>query len=129
MDTKQVAIVKKLYQALGEMDWATYEANTHPDFRVVEAESLPFAGVYNGVEGLKELASTVFTLFSEFAPKPLVFTAGADHVMAWIKLGLTGAESGKRIETEMIEVFKFEGDKLIEIRPFYFDSDQINSIV
>ncbi len=40
MDTKQVAIVKSLYQALVEMDWGTYEANIHPEFRVT-MELLP----------------------------------------------------------------------------------------
>lgn len=129
MDTKHVTIVKSLYQALGEMDWSTYEANIHPEFRVVEAGDLPFAGVYAGIEGFKELVSKLFGMFSEFAPEIVAITSGDDHVMVWVKVAMTSGETGKHIVTELIEVFKFEGDKLIEIRPFYFNADEINAIV
>ncbi len=68
-------------------------------------------------------------MFSEFMPEPEAITAGDDHVMVWVKIRMTGHSSGKTIDTDMIEVFKFEGDKLIEIWPFYYDSDKVNSIV
>lgn len=110
------------------MDWDTYRANIHPDFRVVETESLPYAGIFPGIEGFLELIGQVFELYSEFEATPSTITSGENHVMVKVDIKMTGRKSNKTINTQLIEVFKFEGDKLIEIRPFYFDTDLINSI-
>lgn len=124
-----IAIVEQMYDALPKLDWETYESHTHPDFSIVEADSLPYAGTVHGVEGMKELVGRVFELFSVFEATPATMTEGDGHVMVWVEMKMTGRESGKTINTQMIEVFKFEGDKLKQIVPFYFDTDLINSIV
>lgn len=129
MDNKLVSIVKELYEALPKGDLAPYEKNTHADFKIVESDSLPFSGVFRGMKGFHELIEKVMGLFSEFDPEPTIITSGDNTVMVWVKLKLTGRNTNRSITTEMIEVFKFEGDKIIEIQPFYFNSDEIKSIV
>lgn len=128
MENPHVTIVKELYAALAAMDWSKYEAHVHPDFRVVESDGLPYAGIFPGMEGFKALITRVFGLFDGFSATPGAICTDASHVMVWVTLNMTGRRTQKSITTELIEVFKFEGDKLIEIRPFYFDTQLISSI-
>jgi uncharacterized protein len=124
-----IGIVSELYEALPKMDWETYESHLHPDFCLVESDALPYAGTFHGMKGFMELIEKVFTLFSEFDAKPGVVCVGEDHVMVWVNIRMTGRNSNKTIDTQLIEVFKFKGDKLAEIRPFYFDTPLIDSIL
>ena len=129
MSEKLISIVRDMYDAMPKLDWATYESHLHPDFRVVEADSLPFAGTYRGMAGLQELIGKVFGLFSEFIPDTGAMCANDNTVMVWVEMTMTGMKSGKTIHTQMIEVFHFDGDKLVEIKPFYYDTDLIASIL
>lgn len=129
MSDKLISIVNELYAALPKMDWDTYETHIHPEFRIVESDDLPIAGIYEGMAGFLQLIEKAFGLFSEFEPTAGATCAGDDHVMVWVDIKLTGKKTGKTINTQLIEVFKFQGDKLIEIRPFYFDAALVSSIV
>ena len=129
MSQKLLDIVNTMYAALPAKDFATFEANSTPDFLVVEADSLPFAGAYVGMSGFAELVGKVFSLFSTFEPTLTDMAVSDSRVMVWVDMKLTGAESGKTVTMPMIEVFTFEGDKVKEIRPFYFEPDAIKSIL
>jgi len=126
---RQIEIVKELYAALPAGDWDAYKNHTHADFRVVESESLPYAGVFHGMDGFMQLIEKVFGMFSEFDAQPNTFAAGGNMVMVEVNIKMTGRASGNSIHTQLIEVFKFEGEKVIEICPFYFNTDLVNSIV
>ncbi|EED35417.1 conserved hypothetical protein [Luminiphilus syltensis NOR5-1B] len=127
--SNHIDIVNAMYVALPKQDFETFAKHTHPDFAVVEADSLPFAGTFSGMEGFTQLVTKVFEMFSEFEPNVKAMAAGDDTVMVWIDMKLTGRESGKTINVPMIEVFSFEGDKVKQITPFYYDTDAINAIV
>lgn len=126
-DQSLIAIVKELYGAMASMDLETYASHIHPDFRVVESDSLPYSGVFHGLDGFQQLVEKVFGMFSEFEASPSAYSEGDGHVMVWVEMKMTGRQTGKTIHTRLIEVFRFEGDKLIEICPFYYDTDLIKS--
>jgi len=128
-ETNLIDIVKKLYACLPAGDWDTYAALTQPDFCVVEASSLPYAGVHQGMDGFMKLIEIVFGTFSEFDAQPAGYYQNGDTVMVDVNIRMTGRASGKTIDTQLIEVFRFKDGKLAEIKPYYFDSDLINSIV
>jgi len=129
MSNRLIEIVNEMYAALPATDWETFQSHMHPDFCVVEADTLPMAGTFAGLEGFQELVGVVFGMFSEFIPEVRDMAVSDNRVMVWVDMTLTGAKSGKTIHTPMIEVFSFEGEKVTEIRPFYFDTDLIASIV
>lgn len=124
-----VTIVKELYAALPAMDWDTYTRHLHPDFKVVESDGLPFAGEFSGMDGFMALIGKVFEMFSEFVPVAREICVGEDSVMVWVDITLTGKQTGKTVTMPLIEVFKFQDDKLIEIRPFYFNPEAVKAIV
>ena len=129
MSQKLIDITRSLYQSMAAQDWETYQSHLHPDFRIVESDALPYPGTFHGFDGFTQLFGTVTEQFSEFEPNPTQLCAGGTHVMAWVEIKLTGRKTGKTLHTQLVEVFIFEDDKLIEIRPFYFDTDAINAIV
>ena len=129
MKERLIEIVNELYAALPRMDWDSYRAHLHADFRVVETPALPYPGTFHGMAGLLELIGKVFELFEVFEATPGPMCIGEDHVMVWVEMKMTGRKSGKTINTQLIEVFKFEGEKLLEIWPFYYDTELIASIV
>ena len=129
MSEKLLGIVNELYTALGNQDWETYKSHLHPDFQVVESDSLPFAGTFKGMEGFNVLFGNIIDKFSGFEPTPTHTCVGDNHVMVWVDIKLTSRETNKVLETELIEVFVFKDDKLIEMRPFYFDPNAVHSIL
>lgn len=129
MSNRLIEIVNEMYAALPAQDFDTYQSHMHPDFCVVEADCLPYAGTFSGMDGFQKLVGVVFGMFSEFIPEVTDMAVSDNRVMVWVDMTLTGAKSGKTVKMPMIEVFAFEGEKVKEIRPFYFDPDLINSIV
>jgi len=124
-----VEIVQALYSAMATGDTTIYDTALHADFRVVESPALPFGGTFNGMEGFNALVGQIFEMYSEFIPQPKNIAVGGNQVMVEVDIRLTGKATGKTIDTQLIEVFTFENDKLIEIKPYYFDTDLLASIL
>lgn len=120
--------VDGLYDAMANQDMEAYASFSHPDFAFVESPALPFAGNYQGIEGFQQLVGKVFELCSDLKTVPGATAVNKDHVMVWVDISLTGRATGKTVNTSLIEVFRFEGDKVIEIRPFYFDTDLVSAL-
>jgi ketosteroid isomerase-like protein len=127
--SEQIAMVREMYGALGAQNFEVFASCIHADFAVVEAPSLPFAGTFAGMEGFSELVGKVFSMFSTFDPQITAISAGDDKVMVWVEMTLTAANTGKTTQMPMIEVFTFKEDKVVEIRPFYYDTDAIKAIL
>lgn len=114
---QQIATVRTLYEVSGKGDWAAAEAMLTEDFFVTEASTLPFAGTYRGRGALRELFTTVFGSVTVTGLEFKAMTQGDDNVIAVIELVL--APDNDRVQ--VAELFRFRGDKVCEIRPYYFD--------
>ena len=114
---QQLATVRTLYEVSGKGDWPAAEAMLTDDFFVTEAGTLPFAGVYRGRSALRQLFTTVFSSVTVTGLEFKAMTQGDDHVIAVIELVL--GPNGDRVQ--VAELFRFRGDKVCEIRPYYFD--------
>ncbi len=124
----KIDITKQLYAFALAGDWDNFESHIHPDFAVIESAGLAFAGTYKGVSGLQKLVSSVFNYFDDLVIEPTHYMEGDDHVAVIIKLIAKGKKTGKLIESSVLELFRFEGDKVIEIRPYYWHQQLINEI-
>lgn len=114
---QQIATVRTLYEVSGKGDWAAAEAMLTEDFFVTEASTLPFAGTYRGRGALRELFTTVFGSVTVTGLEFKAMTQGDDTVIAVIELVL-GPDNDR---VQVAELFRFRGDKVCEIRPYYFD--------
>ena len=106
-----------LYAATTTGNWPAAEALLTDDFFVTEAGTLPFAGTYRGRGALRELFTTVFGSVTVTGLEFKAMTQGDDTVIAVIELVL-GPDNDR---VQVAELFRFRGDKVCEIRPYYFD--------
>jgi len=129
MDSARYAAVKarvqNLYALSAEGRWDEVEAQLTDDFRIVEADSLPFGGDYRGRGALRELYTIVFTYWAD--PKVDIgdITISEDHAVALLTLHATPRGGGQRLAVPLCEVFHLRGDMICGITPYYFDTAAI----
>lgn len=114
--SRQRAIVEALYAATGRGDWAAAEAYLTPDFFITEADGLPFSGTYRGIGALRELYEKVLPMLAVEALEVTETTCGGDHAVTLLEFVLPGGARAR-----IAEMFRFDGDRVCEIRPYYFD--------
>ena len=109
--------------ALQAGDRDALAAMMHPDFRVEEAESLPYGGVYRGVDGWLTLARAVIRAWKEFEIRPIEFPGESqDRFLVRFRISGRSRKTEKPFETTVLELWSFHEGRLIEIAPYYFDT-------
>ena len=122
----KIKITERLYASAVAEDWEEFEKYLHPDFVIRESAALPYAGTYRGVQGFRDVVRTVFTRFQRLEAEPGNYMEGDDYVAAIVMLRGKGKLTGRNFETSVVELFRFEDGKVIEILPYYWDQQLIN---
>jgi len=110
-------IVDALYALTGAGEWKAAEAHLTDDLFITEAPGLPFSGRYEGIGALQQLYQTVIPLLQVEALDIIETCVGEENAVTLVDLKLGGGHGVARVA----EVFRFRGDKVCEIRPYYFD--------
>ena len=121
-DDEKLAIVATLYASTGAGDFDTAEGLLTDDFFIIEAEGLPMAGEYRGKTALRGLYAHVFGTLKVADLEPEGMSVGGDYVVNLISFRF---ENPDLASAQLAEVFRFRGDKVCEIRPYYFDPKPI----
>ncbi len=121
-DDEKLAIVNTLYASTGAGDFDTAESLLTDDFFIIEAEGLPMAGEYRGKTALRGLYAHVFGTLKVADLEPEGMSVGGDYVVNLISFRF---ENPDLASAQLAEVFRFRGDKVCEIRPYYFDPKPI----
>ena len=121
-DDEKLAIVNTLYESTGQGDFDTAESLLTDDFFIIEAEGLPMAGEYRGKTALRGLYAHVFGTLKVADLEPEGMSVGGDYVVNLISFRF---ENPDLASAQLAEVFRFRGDKVCEIRPYYFDAKPI----
>lgn len=124
----KIDIAKQFYEFSSSENKEKFDALLHPDFRVIESDNMPYAGTYKGADGFREIVSIVFGYFETLNVEPVVYTEGTDHVIALVNVEGVGKRRGEAFKSDLLEVFRFEGEKIIEIRPYYWNQDLIANL-
>ena len=115
---RQLEIVQSLYDASAAGNWPAVEKHLTEDFLISEGSHLPFSGVIRGRTALQQLFTKVMGMMDVTGLEVRARCAGDDHVIYIIDMVFAGEPPTKATLTE---VFRFRGDKVCEIQPFYFD--------
>jgi len=99
----------------------------HPDAVVHEPASLPYAGDWRGLGGIGRLFKTMRDTWSDLSVDGLQAAKTGDMVFMTCSLRLTARSSGRTLTQPFAEVLRFEGGRLIEGTPFYFDTAAIKA--
>ncbi len=117
-------IVDAIYGAAAIGDYDAMEAYLTDDFRVEMSPALPFGGLYQGRGALRELFPAVMGALGVTNIDRSEYMTSSDSVSykAIMSVGAPNIEP-----LEMLEVFHFQGNKVREIRAYYFNSDHVVS--
>jgi ketosteroid isomerase-like protein len=116
--------IKRLLTALQSVDAEHLRELCHPDFTVEEAESLPYAGIYKGFEGLCQVAEQMYKSWAECKITTLSVIgepSGDDFVLLQRMHGLT-LRNRRPFEMTILEMYSFRDGRLIRIKPYYWDT-------
>lgn len=115
---EKIQFVADLYAATGSGDWDRAASMLTDDFFVTEADTLPMAGVYRGKDALRELFVKVMGMMDVAGLDVVETTAGEDHAVTILSFRFADPALAP---AHLCELFRFRGDKVCEIRPYYFD--------
>jgi len=129
MDSERYAAIKarveNLYKLTAEGRWDEVEAQMTDDFRIVEADSLPYAGEYKGKGALQELYTKVFAFWEDASLETADICIAENTVIVLLTIHATSRHNGQRLAMPLCEVFHLRGDKFCGITPYYFDTVSI----
>ena len=111
-------LVDDLYDATGSGDFDRAATMLTDDFFITEADGLPMAGVYRGKNALRDLFVHVMGIVDVVSLDRHAMMVGDG--MAVVHLSFRFADPALK-SAELCEMFRFRGNQLCEIRPFYFD--------
>ena len=115
---KKAAIVGALYAATGRGDWEAAEAHLTDDFFISEAATLPYAGSYHGKGALRELYIKVMAMMDVAGLELIQTLTGGDYAVTLVEFAFNSPDLAR---AELAEMYRFRGDLICEIKPYYFD--------
>jgi ketosteroid isomerase-like protein len=116
-----------LFDAFVAGDQATQESLFHPDFSITESEGLPYAGTYHGIAGWWALIEKIVSTYTEFSTQPLeiIGAPDGDRFAALHRLQGRVVATGKLVDQQIFELWVFKDEKVITVRPFYWDTNAV----
>ena len=118
-------IVDQLYQNARVADWDAVAAVMSDDLVINEPPSLPYGGEWRGRHALRDLFSTVMTYWDEPKIEQDSLTSDGRTVVAMVRLTVTSPLSGERVTHRIAEVTTVEGERVTEMRIYYFDTSRV----
>ncbi len=117
-------LVNKFYAASAAGDFELARSMMTDDFKITEADDLPFGGVYSGKGALEELYAKVMGMMNIAELKHSHMMVGDGCVCCMVHL--VPASGGEPIT--LMELFLFDGELLAEIRPYYFNTARVKEV-
>ena len=93
-----------------------------PAVRVIEAPSLPYGGTFEGIEGLLKAFQIVFATWKDCQITLQEVVGEGEWVVGLSQMSGTSSATGKAFKQSLAEVFRVVNGKVLEIKPFYFDT-------
>jgi ketosteroid isomerase-like protein len=118
-------MIEHLYALTNTGQWADVADCLTDDFRISEADSLPYGGEYLGKSALQDLYTRVFAYWDDASLEIRDIAISEGHAIALLSLHATSRFNGERLGMPLCEVFHLRGDRICGITPYYFDTAAI----
>ena len=122
MTMSSTEVVRKLFESAFAGDFEGLKQYLHPDVRVNEAESLPYGGVYVGIDQMVALNAHVFSFWTDFSITVKQLFGEGEWVTALTEMQGKARTTGLAFKMPLSEVFRVKDGKIVEITPYYFDT-------
>jgi len=125
MSMTAAEVLGTIYERMGAQDWDGVMALMTDDFKIVEPDSLPYGGLWEGKDALQRLYPAVVSNFDEFSPVIKEVIGGVEWAAVVVDLTLISKKTGRRFTQTVSEVGRVENGKLAELQIHYFDTAEI----
>jgi uncharacterized protein len=131
MSQENIETTRRLFKAVEERDVAGVLAAYAPEIIIQDAASLPYGGIYHGLEGAKQHIEGAAQTWHHFKPDSeqrkmdAVFVDSGDYVIALWRLKGLKASSGSTLDVPTVSVYKMQDGKIVESQMFYSDTAEI----
>ena len=122
MTMSSTEVVRKLFETAVAGDFEALKQYLHPEVRVNEAESLPYGGVYVGIDQMVALNARVFSFWTDFSITVKHVFGEGEWVTALTEMQGKARTTGLAFKMPLSEVFRVKDGKIVEITPYYFDT-------
>ncbi len=103
-------------------DLAALAGVFHPDVAIREPASLPYAGVWQGLDGAVRLFAAMREAWSGVEVEGMEAVRSGDLIFMTCQLTLTSRATGMVVTQPFAEVLRLNDDLVIEGTPFYSDT-------
>ena len=114
---EQLKLVQKHYALSAAGDHAAARELLTDDFSITIPPHMPFAGIYRGKDAFRELIPIVVETIAVTGMKFVATTVGGDYAVEIVEFTLADHDG----PVQVLELNRFRGNQICEIRPFYFD--------
>jgi ketosteroid isomerase-like protein len=115
---EQLELVENHYALNAAGDHAAARELLTDDFFITIPPNMPFAGVYRGKDAFRELIPIVIETIAVTGMTFVATTVGNDYAVEIVEFTLAGHDGPP---VQVLELNRFRGNQICEIRPFYFD--------
>lgn len=122
IEDQNLKIVKDAYAASARGEPSGFTASFTPETEIHEATSLPYGGVYKGLDSFPTLIGKVLQVFSSLKFTKHHIIASGDHVVSWGVLDLTGKTSGRSVAIPLVEIWTIVDGKTRKLEVVYGDT-------
>ncbi len=114
--------VADAYRAMQRGDIEAWGAMFDPQVRFHEAGSLPYGGVYEGIQATRRGCDAMFAEWETLHVEIEELPAAGGIVFAYLTMTARARKTGKQFSFPVAELFRFRDGKVIEWRPIYWDT-------
>ena len=94
----------------------------HPELRIEQPASLPHGGVHRGPDGMAAMGVTFAEHWDRTIGEPDLRASGADSAVQVTTQTWTSKATGTSATVDVVELFRVEDGRIIEIRVFQHDT-------
>jgi len=108
---------------------ALYARHMSNNLRVIEPDSIPYGGVFEGPEDLARLDAIHKQTWSNNGHRRLRYIEDGDFVIVYLEADYVSRATGRSLSTRITEWWRFEGEQIVEIEIFYRDTAAVLSTI
>jgi ketosteroid isomerase-like protein len=115
-------IVADAYASLGGGSVDGFLQHFDQDSELIEAQGLPYGGVYRGVASIKAALISIRGFWTDTSFEIVAILADEQHVMVYARFAANGCKSGRKIDFPLVEVWRIDAGRVISLTAVYFDT-------
>ena len=121
MSRHNVELVRRIYEHWARKEWSLIPEFFDPDAEVDLSRNVFNPGTYSGYAGIHRLLQGVDEMWDDFRILPTELVDAGDKVLATVRIGGTGKESGVEVEMQVMNVWTIRDAKVVRIVGGYRD--------